>query len=237
MEELTVEEARELLMADADGFGKPVEQELSGVGPNNSDASSDNCESGFDGADACVDQAMNALLENASTTEDDSSEPAQLLFDEGSVGLGVDIVDVNRMAALLERIPSFAERVYSPAERKYCESKANFATHYALRFAAKEAVVKALGTGFAEGIWVRDIEVERSKSGKPLVKLMGRALEVARERGVREFSLSLSYTHNTAVACALAITESSVRASQKRKDSKEELALQFKEVRGILDEL
>ncbi|MBO4365690.1 MAG: holo-ACP synthase [Eggerthellaceae bacterium] len=180
---------------------------------------------------------MAALLGNASSVEGESDESTFVVFDENNVGLGVDIVEVERMAALLERSPSFAERVFSPDERAYCDRKANSATHYALRFAAKEAVVKALGTGFAEGIWVRDIEVERSKSGKPLVKLTGRALEVAREKGVREFSLSLTYTHNTAVACALAITESSVRASQKRKDSKEELAQQFKEVRGILDEL
>lgn len=230
MEELTVEEARGLLMATADADDKPETLEPSNGGVDSSGI-------GFDDPEAGLDQAMAQLLENTSAVDGDTNESSSALFDEGCVGLGVDIVQIDQMSALLERTPVFAERVYSPAERKYCESKANSATHYALRFAAKEAVVKALGTGFAEGIWVRDIEVERSKSGKPLVKLTGRALEVARERGVREFSLSLSYTHNTAVACALAITESSVRASQKRKDSKEELAQQFKEVRGILDEL
>ena len=223
MEELTVEEARQLLMASVSGDEKAGPLESSEVG--------------LEAPDAGLDQAMAELLKNASPVDNESDEPPYALFDENNVGLGVDIVEVDRMAALLERSPTFPEQVFSPEERAYCNRKANSATHYALRFAAKEAVVKALGTGFAEGIWVRDIEVERSKSGKPLVKLTGRALEVARERGVREFSLSLSYTHNTAVACALAITESSVRASQKRKDSKEELAQQFKEVRGILDEL
>jgi len=158
-------------------------------------------------------------------------------FGDGAVGLGVDIVEIERMARILERSPAFAERVFSQAERTYCQSKANAATHFALRFAAKEAVVKALGTGFSEGIWVHDIEVERAKNGKPSVKLQGRALEVAREQGVREISISLSYTHTDAVACAMAVTEASVRASEQRRDPMEELTKQFKEMRGMLDEL
>ena len=68
------------------------------------------------------------------------------------------------MKGILKRVPSFAERVFSPDERAYCNRMASPATHFALRFAAKEAVVKALGTGFADGIGVRDIEVERAKS-------------------------------------------------------------------------
>ena len=158
-------------------------------------------------------------------------------YDENSVGLGVDIVEIDRMKSILSRTPSFAERVFSPDERAYCDKMANPATHYALRFAAKEAVVKALGTGFSEGIGVRDIEVERAKNGRPIAKLSGRALEVAEIRGVRELSISLSYTHTDAVACAMAVTDASVKASEKRKDPMEELAKQFKEVRGMLDEL
>ena len=156
---------------------------------------------------------------------------------EGSVGLGVDIVEIERMKSLLARQPHFAERVFSPEERAYCDKAANPATHYALRFAAKEAVVKALGTGFADGIWVRDIEVERAKNGKPTAKLSGRALEAAESRGVRDLSLSLSYTRTDAVACAMAVTESALRATEKRKDPMEELARQFKETRKMLDEL
>ena len=172
----------------------------------------------------------------------DASEGAvdagmQRSYTEGSVGLGVDIVEIERMERILERHPSFAEQVFSPEEQAYCNGKAHPATHYALRFAAKEAVVKALGTGFSEGIWVHDIEVERNKKGRPSVRLSGRALEVAEEQGVRELSLSLSYTRTDAVACALAVTESSVRASEKRKDPMEELARQFKETRKMLDEL
>ena len=98
-------------------------------------------------------------------------------------------------------------------------------------------MVKALGTGFADGIGVRDIEVQRARSGKPIAKLSGRALEIATMQGVRDLTISLSYTHTDAVACAMAVTEAAARASEKRKDPMEELARQFKETRSILDEL
>ena len=155
----------------------------------------------------------------------------------GQVGLGVDIVDVARMKRILERTPSFARKVFSCEECCYCDSKPAPEVHYATRFAAKEAVVKALGTGFAEGIGVRDIEVRRTSKGRPYVVLTGRAREVARELGVRELPLSLSYTHTEAVACAMAITEDSVRAAEERTDPMEELARQFKEARALLDEV
>lgn len=156
---------------------------------------------------------------------------------EDTVGLGVDIVEIERMRAILARTKSFARRVFSEDERSYCDKTANPATHYAMRFAAKEAVVKALGTGFSGGIGVRDIEVVRDKKGKPSVVLTGRAAEIAAEQGVREISISLSYTHTEAVACAMAITENAMKSAEKRKDPMEELARQFKETRGILDEL
>ena len=156
---------------------------------------------------------------------------------DGAVGLGVDIVDIARMKRILERTPSFARKVYSDEERAYCLDKATPEVHFATRFAAKEAVVKALGTGFSEGIGVRDIEVRRTSKGRPYVVLSGRAKEVARELGVRELPISLSYTHTEAVACAMAITEASVRAAEERVNPMEELARQFKEARGMLDEL
>ena len=179
------------------------------------------------------EQAENGIEEESGA----ESNGASAVYDENSVGLGVDIVEIERMKRILVRTPSFAERVFSPEERAYCDKMANPATHYALRFAAKEAVVKALGTGFSEGIGVRDIEVERAKNGRPIAKLSGRALEIAEEQGVRELSISLSYTHTDAVACAMAVTDAAVRASEKRKDPMEELARQFKDVRGMLDEL
>ncbi len=208
MEELTVEAARALLMeADVPALSAVEEQ-----------------------ADEAQDEASDVA-------QDEADEGAGFTYDENAVGLGVDIVEIERMRGILKRVPSFSERVFSPAERAYCDRKSNSATHYALRFAAKEAVVKALGTGFSEGISVRDIEVERAKNGRPLAKLSGRAQEIASEQGVRELSISLSYTHTDAVACAMAVTDAAVRASEKRKDPMEELTKQFKEVRGMLDEL
>lgn len=153
------------------------------------------------------------------------------------VGLGVDVVEIARMKAILQRTPSFAEKVYSAEERAYCDGKALPEVHYATRFAAKEAVLKALGTGFSGGISVRDVEVRRTAKGRPYAVLSGRALEVAHELGVRELPISLSYTHTEAVACAMAITESSLQAAERRVDPMEELAKQFKETRGMLDEL
>ena len=180
---------------------------------------------------------LDAQLEAGRLASSEVSKNDAVVYDENSVGLGVDIVEIERMKRLLARTPSFAERVFSPEERAYCDKMASPATHYALRFAAKEAVVKALGTGFSEGIGVRDIEVERAKNGRPFAKLSGRALEIAESQGVRELSISLSYTHTDAVACAMAVTDAAMRASEKRKDPMEELAKQFKEVRGMLDEL
>lgn len=156
---------------------------------------------------------------------------------EEQVGLGVDIVEIERMRRILARTPSFARKVFSEAERAYCDAKANPEVHYATRFAAKEAVVKALGAGFSEGIGVRDIEVRRTTKGRPYVVLTGRAREVAREQGVREMPLSLSFTHTEAVACAMAITEDAVSAAKKRVDPMDELARQFKEARSMLDDL
>ncbi len=156
---------------------------------------------------------------------------------EGAVGLGVDIVEIARMRAILERTPSFRMRVFSEDERAYCDKTAQPAIHYATRFAAKEAVLKALGTGFSQGIGVRDIEVRRNAKGKPSVHLSGRAKEIADDLGVREIPVSLSYTHTDAVACAMAITEESVRVKEERVNPLEELGKQFKEARALLDEV
>ena len=222
MDDLTVGKARELLMEE------PLSPQ-----PDNESA----VDAAVSGALAALDDDAVAELTADSSDEDAAQEPAERSYADGTVGLGVDIVEVERMASILERTPAFAERIFSEEERAYCDKMANPATHYALRFAAKEAVVKALGTGLAEGIGVRDIEVQRATNGRPSIKLTGRALEIANEQGVRDLSISLSYTHTDAVACAMAVTNASVKASEKRKDPMEELARQFKETRGILDEL
>ena len=155
-----------------------------------------------------------------------------------TVGLGVDIVEIERMGNILQKTPSFETKVFTQDEQAYCRSKAHPATHFAARFAAKEAVCKALGTGImVEGMHPQLIEVVRDSKGKPGVVLHGRALTLAQEQGVIDIPLSLTYTHSVAVANAVVITQQSRLEREARRDVKAELAEQFKEVRGMLDEL
>lgn len=122
------------------------------------------------------------------------------------VGLGVDLVGVERIEKLLERHEDrFLERCFTESERSYAESNPKRrGEHLAARFAAKEAVLKALGTGWAEGIGWIDVEVVRSDAGSPSVKLTGRAAEIARRRGITSWHLSLSHASGFAVASAVA---------------------------------
>jgi holo-[acyl-carrier protein] synthase len=122
------------------------------------------------------------------------------------VGLGVDIAEVDRIEAAIRRHgEAFLKRIFTPAEIAYCERHRNKAERYAGRFAAKEAAMKALGTGWRRGVrWV-DIEVARSSSGKPSVVLHGVAKQVAEQLGVRNISLSI--THSGATAFAQVIFE------------------------------
>lgn len=149
-------------------------------------------------------------------------------------GLGVDIVEIDRMRSALERRPKLKERVFTAEERAYCEKRSRPEVHYALRFAAKEAVLKALGTGF-RGMRFCDVEVMREASGRPVPKLSGRAAEVADELGVVEMHLSLSFTHSTAVASAVAITEQARPHKDEKRDPMAELARSFKEAKAMLD--
>jgi holo-[acyl-carrier protein] synthase len=152
------------------------------------------------------------------------------------LGLGVDIVEIERMKTALERTPRMKERIFSEDERSYCEHRPRPWVHYAMRFAAKEAVLKALGTGFA-GMRFRDVEVVRDGNGRPTPRLLGRAAERAEELGVIEMHLSLSFTHTTAVASAVAITADARPRKEERADPKAQLAASFKEARALLDEV
>lgn len=155
----------------------------------------------------------------------------------GIRGLGVDIVEIDRMRTALARHPAMKERLFSEAERAYCDRRNRPEIHYAMRFAAKEAVLKAIGTGF-RGIRFRDVEVRRDGNGRPVPFLHGRAAQVAAERGVVELHLSLSFTHTTAVAAAVAITQAH-RPSPKKlpRDPISDLAVAFKKTRSFLDEM
>ncbi len=152
------------------------------------------------------------------------------------LGLGVDIVEIDRMAAALERRPRLKERIFSAEERRYCDKRARPEVHYALRFAAKEAVLKALGTGFS-GMRFCDVEVVREGNGRPTPRLSGAAARRAEELGVVEMHLSLSFTHTTAVASAVAVTEAARPRKEEKLDPMAELARSFKEAKAMLDDV
>ncbi|MDR2106341.1 MAG: holo-ACP synthase [Coriobacteriales bacterium] len=151
-------------------------------------------------------------------------------------GLGVDIIEIERMERALGRTPRMRERLFSQTERAYAQGKARPAVHFALFFAAKEAVLKALGTGFA-GMAFTDVEVDHDRYGRPVPVLHGRARELAEAQGVVEMQLSLSYTRSVGVASAVAIKEQDRPRKDERLDPRAELARQFKEVRALLDNM
>jgi holo-[acyl-carrier protein] synthase len=151
-------------------------------------------------------------------------------------GLGVDIIEIERMERALARTPRMRERLFSETERAYAQSKARPAVHFALFFAAKEAVLKALGTGFA-GMAFTDVEVDHDRYGRPVPVLHGRAQKLAQAQGIVEMQLSLSYTHAVGVASAVAIKEQDRPRKDERLDPRAELARQFKEMRALLDDM
>jgi holo-[acyl-carrier protein] synthase len=121
---------------------------------------------------------------------------------EKIIGTGIDLVETDRIGKMISRWDStFRDRVFLPAEREYCETKAVPAQHYAGRFAVKEALVKALGTGIGEHATWLDVEVCRdSGTGAPSVALTGRAAATAERLGVSGLHVSLSHTRHYAVA-------------------------------------
>jgi holo-[acyl-carrier protein] synthase len=120
------------------------------------------------------------------------------------VGLGTDLVEVPRFKLALERRPTLAERLFSDAEREYAYRFRDPTKSLAARFGAKEAVMKALGVALWKFAF-RDVEVVRLLSGAPTLALYNRALEIADERGVTEWHLSLTHTDSMAMAVALAV--------------------------------
>lgn len=117
------------------------------------------------------------------------------------ISIGVDIIEVRRVRETMERTPRFAQRVFTQAERAYCESRgAVAAQHYAARFAAKEAALKALQTGWSGGIGWQDVEVAAKESGAPLILFHGRARELFTESGATAAHLSIAHTSEHAIA-------------------------------------
>lgn len=158
-------------------------------------------------------------------------------YDSNLLNVGVDVVEISRMKEVIARTPSFKERLFSSQERQYCEKFHDSIPHYAARFAAKEAVVKALGVGFSQGVAYRDIEVIINKFGKPVVVLSGAAQRIAQSLEVVEMPISLSHTHQEAVCCALAVTESYIESQKRTRSSSEIIASSFKDLRLSLDEI
>ena len=117
------------------------------------------------------------------------------------VGLGLDIAEIDRIEAAITRHGApILERLYTPAEVAYCESHRNKFERYAGRFAAKEAAMKALGTGWRRGVRWRDIEVIRERSGKPSLALKGVAKRIAEGLGAKNISLTITHSGNLALA-------------------------------------
>ena len=122
------------------------------------------------------------------------------------LGLGIDVIEVKRVEASLTRFAKrFETRVFTERERAYCRAKKTRAAEsYALRWAAKEAVAKAMGTGIRGGVDFADIEVETDALGRPSIRLHGGAASAAKKRGIAKFHLSLTHEGELAVAFAVA---------------------------------
>jgi holo-[acyl-carrier protein] synthase len=117
------------------------------------------------------------------------------------VGTGIDIAEVHRIGESIERFGErFLRRVFTDGEIRYCESKANRVERYAARFAAKEAAMKALGTGWSHGVRWRDCEVGRMPGGRPTIVFHGEAAKCAAKLGMKNAALSLSHTAEQAIA-------------------------------------
>jgi len=120
------------------------------------------------------------------------------------IGIGVDLVDVARMRKALERTPSLADRLFTPDELAYARAATDPTQRLAARFAAKEAVMKALGVGLGAFDW-HDVEVTRADNGAPSLGVTGRAAELARTAGVTSWKVTLSHTDAVAEAIAVAL--------------------------------
>ena len=120
------------------------------------------------------------------------------------VGIGIDIVDIRRLRRALERQGDrFLMRVFTAAERDYCRAHRDAAPYFAARFAAKEALFKALGTGWAQGVTWHDAEVLRNEKGAPSLALSGRAEEISRSLGTQSVHVSLSHSEEAAIAIVI----------------------------------
>lgn len=120
------------------------------------------------------------------------------------IGIGIDVVEVSRIKASLDEFGErFLDRIFTSVEREYCARQKRPELHFAARFAAKEAIAKAFGTGIGKDLGWLDLEIIRKPSGEPEAKLTGSAASHARNRGVIQVMVSLSHAEHYAAANAV----------------------------------
>ena len=116
-------------------------------------------------------------------------------------GIGIDLTEISRIEQSMAKFPErFEKKIFTETEREYCRAMPVPAQHFAARFTAKEAFLKALGTGKSHGIGWRDMSIRNLPSGQPVLVLAGKAAEITAERGVTESHVSLSHSRGHAVA-------------------------------------
>ena len=120
-------------------------------------------------------------------------------------GLGIDMIEVERVAEKMARAEGFREMVFSKKEIEYCEQKKNKFEHYAVRFAAKEAFYKAIGSGWMNGTAFNEIEITNDEKGKPSIVLLGDTSQLMTQMGIKNILVSL--THLKTMASAVVIIE------------------------------
>jgi holo-[acyl-carrier protein] synthase len=125
------------------------------------------------------------------------------------VGLGTDIIETVRIGRMIERHGElFLQRVFTEQEIRYCQQRREAIQHYSGRWAAKEAVMKTLGTGMTRGVGFQDIEIVNKKNGQPMIQLRGGAQEVAKSLGIDQVLITISHCRTYATATAVAVQHS-----------------------------
>jgi holo-[acyl-carrier protein] synthase len=122
-------------------------------------------------------------------------------------GIGTDIIEVARIEKVMQRDIGFRDKIFTPGEIEYCETKKHKYENYAARFSAKEAFLKAIGTGWRFGIRFGDIDVYHDELGKPFIRVTGKAKELTEELSISKIHVSLSHLKEMATAIVIIETE------------------------------
>lgn len=153
-----------------------------------------------------LDPIQNPTNTDQSIAPKNSVNNQEIQFPQSVIGIGTDIVECDRIGQMLQKHgDTFLQRVFTPDEIAYCSRHQIPDQHYAGRWAAKEAVLKVLGTGWAKGIQWTDVEVVRDAAGAPSIRLENRAAEIAKELKIRSVLISISHCKAFATAFAIGI--------------------------------